>query len=86
MTLKKKIKELCKKFCKSLNINIVFFPFRTDLFLSKDCLPSDLKSFLIYKFVRTGGQSCYIGETEYHLPTRINEHLVTCKKSHIFKH
>ena len=82
---KKKIKELCKKFCKNSNINIVFSPFKTgDLFSSKDCLPSALKSFVVYKFVCAGCQSCYIGETKRHLPTRINEHLVTDKKSHIF--
>ena len=33
----KKIKELCKKFCKNSNTNIVFSPFKTgDLFSSKD--------------------------------------------------
>ena len=83
----KKIKELCKKFCKNSNINIAFSPFKTgDLFSNKDCLPSRLKSLVVCKFVCAGCQSCYIGETEHHLPTRINEHLVTDKKSHIFKH
>ena len=83
---KKKIKELCKKCCKNSNINI-FSLFKTgDLFSSKDCLPSGLKSFVVYKFVCAGCQSCYIGETKHHLPTRINERLVTDKKSHIFKH
>ena len=55
-------------------------------FSSKDCLPSALKSFVVYKFVCAGCQSCYIGETKRHLPTRINEHLLTDKKSNIFKH
>ena len=83
---KKKIKELCKKFCKNSNMNIAFSPFKTgDLFWSKDCLPSGLKCF-VYKFVCAGCPSCYIGETKHHLPTRINEPLVTDKKSHIFKH
>ena len=84
---KKKIKELCKKLCKNSNINIVFSPFKTgDLFLSKDSLPSALKSFVVYKFVCVGCQSCYFVETKRHLPTRINELLVTDKKSYIFKH
>ena len=75
----KKIKELCKKFCKNSDINIVFSPFKTgDLSLSKDCLPRGLEC--------GGCQSSYIGETKRHLPTRINEHLVTNKKFHIFKH
>ena len=81
---KKKIKELCKKFCKNSNINIVFSPFKTgNLFLIKDRLPSALK---LYKFICAGCQSSYIGETECHLSTRINDHFVTDKKSHIFRH
>ena len=67
---KKKIKELYKKFCKNSNINIVFSSFKTgDLFSSKDCLPSDLKSFVLHKFVCAGCQSCYIGGNKRHLPT-----------------
>ena len=55
---KKKIKELCKKFCTNSNINIVFSPFKTgDFFLGKDYLPSGLKSFVVYKFVCAGCQS-----------------------------
>ena len=47
-----------------MQINIAFSPFKTgDLFSSKDCLPSALKSFVVYKFVCAGCQSCYIGET-----------------------
>ena len=81
------MKELCKTFGKSSNINIVFPLFKTDdLFSSKDCLPSALVSFVVYKFVCAGCQSCYIGETKQHLPTRINENLVNDKKSHICKH
>ena len=83
----KKIKVLCKKFCKSSNINIVFSSFKTgDLFSGKDCLPSGLKSFVIYKFVGAGCQFCYIGATKCHLLMRITGHMVTDKKSHIFKH
>ena len=71
---KKKVEELCKKFSKNSNISIVFSPFKTgDMFSSKYCLPSGLKSFVVYKFVCAGCQSCYIGETKRHLPTRINE-------------
>ena len=51
----KKIKVLCKKFCKNSNVNIVFSTFKTgDLFLSKDCLPTGLKSFVACKFVYAG--------------------------------
>ena len=81
---KKKISELCKIFCKKSDINIVLTAFKTSsLFLSKDRLPSALRSFVFYKFTCAGCQFCYIGETRGHLATRINEHLVTDKKSHI---
>ena len=84
---KRKIKELCKKFCTNSNTNIVFSLFKIgDFFLGKDCLPSGLKSFVVYNFVCAGCQSCYIGETKRQLPTRINEHLITEKKSRIFNH
>ena len=84
---KKKIYELCKTFCKNTNVKIVFSPFKLqDLFPSKDCLPVALKSFVVYKFTCAGCQSCYIGETKRHLPTRIKEHLQTDTKSHIIQH
>ena len=84
---KKKIYELCKTFCKNTNVKIVFSPFKLqDLFSSKDCLPVALKSFVVYKFTCAGCQSCYIGETKCHLPTKIKEHLQTDTKSHICQH
>ena len=50
---KKKVKELCKKFCKNSNTSIVFSSFKTgELFSSKDCLPSGLKSYVVYSFAR----------------------------------
>ena len=83
---KKKIYELCKTFCKNTNVKIVFSPFKLqDLFSSKDCLPVALKSFVVYKFTCAGCQSCYIGETKRHLPTRIKEHQQTDTKSHILQ-
>ena len=85
--IKKKIDELCKRFCKKVNINIVLIPFKIgSLFSSKDRLPNTQRSFVVYKFTCAGCQCCYIGETRRHLATRINEHLVTAKKSHIMKH
>ena len=52
----------------------------------KDCLPSGLKSFAVYKFICVGYQSCCFGKTKHHLLTRITEYLVSDKKSHIFKY
>ena len=82
---KKKIKELRKKFCKNSNIDIVFSPFKTgDLFSRLFTKCSEI--LFVYKFVCAGCKSCYIGGTKCHLPTRINEHLVTDKMPHILKH
>ena len=84
---KKKISELCGKFCKNINIKVVFSPFKIgDLFSAKDVLPNALKSYVVYKFTCAGCQTCYVGETRRHLTTRIHEHLVTDKKSHILQH
>ena len=84
---KKKISELCSKYCKNINVKVVFSPFKiSDLFSSKDVLPYALKSYVVYKFTCAGCQSCYIGETTCHLTTRMKEHLETDKKSHIFQH
>ena len=84
---KKKIDESCKRFNKNIDINIVLTPFKIgSLFSSKDRLPSALRPFVVYKFTCAGCQFCYIAETRRHLTTRIKEHLVTDKKSHIMKH
>ena len=48
-----------------------------DLFSAKDSLPNALKSYVVYKFTCAGCQSCYVGETKRHLPTRIKDHLET---------
>ena len=47
---------------------------------------SALKSNLVYNSSCAGCNTCYIGETERHLSTKINEHLHTDKKSYIYKH
>ena len=56
------------------------------MFNVKDTILKFLKSFVVYKFVCPGCNTCYIGETTRHLSTRIKEHLETDKKSHIFAH
>ena len=45
-----------------------------------------MKSFLVYKFCCTSCGSSYIGETTRHFKTRIEEHIKTDKKSHVYKH
>ena len=56
------------------------------MFLTKNRIPSFLKSMVVYKFACASCNACYVGETARHLPTRIKEHLKTDKKSHIYQH
>ena len=39
-----------------------------------------------YKFACAGCNACYVGETTRHFSTRVREHLVSDRASHIFKH
>ena len=83
--VKRKINRFCKLYCKSLSIKIILTPFTVaDMFNVKDPIPKSLKSFVVYKFVCPGCNTCYIGETTRHLSKRITDHLETDKKSHIF--
>ena len=56
------------------------------MFGMKDPIPGGLRSRVVYKFVCAGCKACYVGETTQHFSTRIREHLVSDKASHIFKH
>ena len=52
----------------------------------KDRVPSDLRSYVVYKFVCGSFNTDYIGHTKRHLSTRMKEHLETDKTSHVYKH
>ena len=41
---------------------------------------------VVYKFACAGCNACYVGETTRHFSTRVREHLVSDRASHIFKH
>ena len=84
----KKLVKIVENLCKEdIRIKLIFTPFKINTFFSsKDSVISALKSNLVYNFSCAGCNACYIGETERHLSTRINEHLHTDKKSHIYKH
>ena len=41
---------------------------------------------VVYKFLCTGCNTCYVGESSRHLSTRVREHLVSDKNSHVFRH
>ena len=76
-----------KEIEKNLNIKLVFTSFKIkNMFSFKDRTPDALKSMVVYQFICAGCNSCYIGETSRHFSTRIKEHTVSDKNSHIFKH
>ena len=52
----------------------------------KDPIPGGLRSRVVYKFACAGCNACYVGETTRHFSTRVREHLVSDRASHIFKH
>ena len=52
----------------------------------KDPIPGGLRSRVVYRFACAGCNACYVGKTTRHFSTRVREHLVTDKASHIFKH
>ena len=82
---KKKLRHICERFCKDIDIKIAFLPLKLSSFFScKDTLSKSLQSYVVYQFACAGCKACYIGETKRHLNTRIEEHLGKYKKSHIY--
>ena len=66
---------------------MVFSSFKIgNLFGVKDPVPDGLRSRVVYKFVCAGCNACYVGETCRHFSTRVREHLVSDRASHIFRH
>ena len=56
------------------------------MFSPKDFVPDSLKSHVVYQFTCASCGALYIGETNGHFNTRVNEHLFRDKNSHILKH
>ena len=84
---KKKLKHICERFRKEIDINIAFSPLKLTIFFScKDTLPKSLQSYVVYQFTCAGCKAYYIDEAKPHLNTRIKEHLEQDKKSHIYSH
>ena len=84
---KHKIGDIVKRYCKNIGVTLIFTTTKIkDSFSYKDKLDFSHKAFVVYKFICAGCNSSYIGETERHLSTRIREHMITDKKSHIYKH
>ena len=66
--VKSKHNRFSKFCCKSLSIKV------GDIFNMQDRIAKSLKSFIIYNFVCSGCNACYIAETTRHLVARIKEH------------
>ena len=82
----KKVLHLIKRYCNDLDIKLVFSSFKIgNLFGVKDPIPGGLRS-RVYKFACAGCNACYVGKTARHFSTRVREHLVSDRASHIFKH
>ena len=76
-----------KRYCNDLDIKLVFSSFKIgNLFGVKDPVPDGLRSRVVYKFVCGGCNACYVGETCRNFSTRVREHLVSDRASHIFRH
>ena len=87
--VKRKTNDLSKlkRYCNDLDIKLVFSSFKIgNLFGVKDPIPDGLRSRVVYKFACAGCNACYVGETTRHFSTRVREHLVNDRASHIFKH
>ena len=83
----KKIRHFIKRYCNDLDIKLVFSSFKIgNMFGVKDPIPGGLRSRVVYKFVCAGCNACYVGETARHFSTRVREHLVSDRASHVFKH
>ena len=57
-----------------------------DMFGVKDPILHGLHTCVVYKFLYVDYNACYISETFLHLSTRMHEHLVNDRSSHIFRH
>ena len=82
----KKISSIIDKYCKDFNVKVIFSPFKlSSMFSPKDFVPESLKSRVVYQFTCASCGARYIGETNRHFHTRVNEHLFRDKNSHVFK-
>ena len=83
----KKIRNFIKRYCNDLDIKLVFSSFKIgNMFGMNDPIPCELRSRVVYKFACAGCNDCYVGETARHFSTRVREHLVNDRSSHVFKH
>jgi len=55
------------------------------MFSVKDSIPNALHSQVVYKLTCAGCHTCYVSETTRHFGTRVREHLLSDRNSHIYK-
>ena len=86
--LQDRIKNIISKHCKDIDVRMVFTTSKLrDFFSAKDKLVSfSHTSRVVYEFICANCKASYIGETERNLSVRIDEHLFSDKKSHVYKH
>ena len=83
----KRVREFSKRYCNNIDIRLVFSSFKIgNMFGMKDPIPRGLRRCVVYKFLWAGCNVCYVGETSQRLSTRVREHLVRDRTSHIFRH
>ena len=85
---KRKINELCQKFCKTTEVKISYSMTKIgDYFSIKSRIPEYLKSFVVYHFVCASCSASYVGETTRYFGTRVQEHLhKSSGASNVFSH
>ena len=83
-----KLKNIIEKYCKlGISIKLAFTSSKISSYFSlKDKRLQNLQSHVVYVFSCNGCNSKYVGYTTRYLTTRIDEHLLKDKNSHIFKH
>ena len=72
----KQINTLCNKFCKNIDIKLAFTSSKVSSYFStKDKMPNNLRSCVVYQFNCAFCNKSYVGETTRHYNTRVAEHL-----------
>ena len=68
-------------------IKLVFSSFKiASMFGVKDPIPHGLRAGVVYKFLCAGCNACYVSEITRHFSTRVCEHMLSDRTSHIFTH
>ena len=83
----KRVRHFVKRYRNNVDVKVVFSSFNIgNMFGVKDPIPLWLRTCVVDKFLCVGCNACYVGETSRHLSTRVREHLIYVRASHIFRH